>query len=73
MKYRMHIYPAMEDSAHGITFTFETAEQMIVAKECCANLLLFVQDELKVMKDYSNSFELEEIIDGEWEEYEGFE
>ena len=69
MKYRMTVNPALEHDHRDIVFHFETAEQMVVAKDVAASLLLFIQDDLKVMKDYSNSFELEELIDGEWEEW----
>lgn len=72
MKYRMTIHPAIEAGNHTVRFGFETAEQMIVAKDVVAGLLLFLQDTAGVMKDYSNAFFLEELVDGEWEEYEEF-
>lgn len=72
MKYRMTIHPALEAGNHTVKFGFETAEQMIVAKDVAAGLLLFLQDTAGVMKDYSNVFFLEELVDGEWEEYEEF-
>ena len=72
MKYRMTIYPALEAGNHTVKFGFETAEQMVVAKDVAAGLLLFLQDTAGVMRDYSNVFLLEEQIDGEWEEYEEF-
>ncbi len=75
MKYRMTVYPALEavtDGADNIVFCFETAEQMLVAKNVSANLLLFLQDDMKLMRDYSNIFALEELVDDEWEEYEEF-
>jgi hypothetical protein len=70
MKYRLIITPALELSTKNIVFQYKTAEQMIVAKDTAASLLLFVQDEIKAMKDYSNMFVMEEFIDDEWEEYE---
>jgi len=72
MKYRMTIYPALEAGNHTVEFGFETADQMLVAKDVAAGLLLFLQDTAGVMKDYSNLFILEECIDGEWEEYDEF-
>ena len=72
MRYRLTIFPALEMTGKDKVFYYETAEQMIVAKDTCASLLLFIQDDLKAMPDYSNSFEIEELIDGEWEEYEDF-
>lgn len=72
MNYRMTIHPALEAGNHTVKFGFETAEQMIAAKDVAAGLLLFLQDTAGVMKDYSNVFFLEEKINGEWEEYEEF-
>ena len=72
MKYRMTIHPALEAGDYIVKFGFETAEQMVVAKDVAAGLLLFLQDTAGVMKDYSNVFFLEELVDGEWEEYEEF-
>lgn len=72
MKYRLTVSPALERSSRGIQFKYEAAEQMVVAKDTAARILLFIQDELKVMEDYSNMFEMEEFIDGSWEEYEEF-
>ena len=72
MNYRMTIYPAIEAGDQSISFGFETAEQMVVAQDTTAGLLLFMQDQAKVMDDYSNAFLLEERINGEWEEYEEF-
>jgi hypothetical protein len=72
MDYKMTVHPALEAGNHTVEFLFETAEQMIVSKDCAGKLLLFLQDEAKVMKDYSNVFFLEEMIDGKWGEYEEF-
>lgn len=72
MKYRLTIFPALEMTGRGKSFIYETEEQMVVAKDTAATLLLFIQDDLKAMPDYSNSFEMEELIDGEWQEYEEF-
>jgi len=68
MKYRMTIYPAMEETNKSKIFLFEAIEQMIVAKDTAADLLLFLQDEIGVMPDYSNCFLLEEKVEGAWEE-----
>jgi len=72
MNYKMTVYPAIEAGNQSIDFAFETAEQMVVAKDTAAGLLLFIQDQAKVMDDYSNMFFLEEQVDGEWIEYEEF-
>lgn len=72
MKYRLTIYPALEcDNNQPFEMIFETAAQMIVAKECAASLLLFLQDKICVMPDYSNAFVMEvRDSDGEWMEYD---
>ena len=72
MKYNLTIYPAVEAGNPSIRFPFETVEQMVVAKTACADLLIFMQDQAKVMDDYSNIFLMEEKVNGEWEEYEEF-
>lgn len=72
MNYKLTIYPALEMTEREKSFRYETAEQMTVAKDTAASLLIFIQDELKAMPDYSNMFVMEEYIDGEWEEYEEF-
>ncbi len=72
MNYRMTVYPAVEAGNPSKKFGFETAEQMVVAKDTAVGLLLFMQDQAKVMEGYSNMFVLEEMVNGEWEEYEEF-
>jgi hypothetical protein len=47
---------------------FETKQELLVAKNSCADLLIFLQDQLRAMDDESNMFICEEFIDGEWEE-----
>lgn len=72
MNFKMTIYPAIEAGNQSIEFLYETAEQMVMAKDTAARLLLFMQDQAKVMEDYSNLFLLEEKAGNEWEEYEEF-
>ncbi len=72
MKYRMTIIPALGAGNFEVKFGFETAEQMLVSQEVAAGLLLYLQDNAKLMRDYSNCFLLEELVDGEWREYEDF-
>ena len=71
MDYKMEVFPALEAGNPRIRFLFETAEQMVAAKDTAADLLLFLQDQAKVMPDYSNMFVLEEKQDGEWVEFGG--
>ena len=72
MNYKMTIFPAIEAGNPSITFPFETAEQMVVSRYTASALLLFMQDQAKVMEDYSNIFLMEEKVDNEWQEYEEF-
>jgi len=64
----MTITPALEKTIKSKVFYYETYEQMIVAKDTAADLLLFLQDDLSIMTDYSNDFYLQELIGGEWED-----
>ena len=47
---------------------FDTELELLAAAECCAKLLIFIQDEKKAMEDYSNIFIKEQLINGNWEE-----
>lgn len=70
-KFRLSICPAFEkDSSAVIEFSFKTKAELTAASNCAADLLLFLQDNLQVMEDYSNCFDRQELIDGEWEETE---
>lgn len=66
MKYKMSITPAIEKTGKSKVFHYETYEQMIAAKDTASDLLLFIQDDISVMTDFSNDFHLQELIDGEW-------
>ena len=73
-KFKLIVYPALEldirTKGFSKEFEFESAEQMVVAMNTAADLLLFLQTEPEVMQDYSNAFAMFEFIDGAWEEYE---
>ena len=73
-KFKLTIWPALELDCVDFSksFLFESAEQMVVAMNTAAHLLLFIQTDPEVMKDYSNAFFMQEFIDGAWEEYEEF-
>ena len=69
MKYRLTICPAFEKDSSAIKeFKFETKAEMFAAGNCAADLLLFLQDNLGVMVDYSNSFDYQKLINDEWKE-----
>ena len=70
MKYRMSAFPAMEKTNESKGFLFKTREEMIAARDTSADLLLFLQDDPRVMQDYSNMFFLEEMVGDVWEEYD---
>lgn len=72
MKYRLLIMPALEHGNDSMEIKFETAEQVVAAKNACADLLLFMQNKMKIMPDFSNSIDMEVFIDGDWEEYKEF-
>jgi len=65
-KYRLIVYPALDLANKSMQLEFKTKEEAVASSDSCANLLLFIQDDLKAMKDYSNSFYLEVFEDGEW-------
>lgn len=69
--FRVVAFPCLEkEDRPSKTFTFDSKEEMTAAANAMADLLLFLQDEVKIMYDYSNSFICEQLIDGEWETVE---
>jgi len=70
MNYKLTILPAIEVGHKYMELLFETSAEMVASSNACADLLLFLQDKLKVMPDHSNIFTMEELVDGEWLEYE---
>lgn len=47
---------------------FLTLDQAKTAESACADLLLFMQDEMRIMRDSSNLFVICQRVDGEWVE-----
>ena len=69
LNYKLTIYPTLDLNSNSYKeLLFNTSAEMTAAKNACADLLLFLQDEITVMKDYSNMFIEEQLVDGEWEE-----
>ncbi len=66
MNFKLTISPAIEAGNPFIQFMFESKLEAEAASNTCADLLLFMQDKAGVMDDYSNSFVVEQKIDGEW-------
>lgn len=70
MNYKLTITPAVEyPGLDRIEFKYSSAESMLAAKNTSADLLLFLHN-IMVMPDYSNIFVTEELIDGEWVDFE---
>lgn len=70
--YKLQIYPDLTyaNRNKSISMLFTSIEELNAAETMAANLLLFLQDDIKVMRDSSNVFLCEELICGEWEEME---
>jgi len=69
LNYKLTIYPAFDlDMTACKEMQFNTRSEIKAARNACADLLLFLQDDITVMKDYSNMFVEEQLVDGEWEE-----
>jgi len=70
MKFKLTVYPALEVKDLWTTFKFETLEEMEAAAYGMSMLLIFIQDQAKLMDDYSNMFIREQFQNGEWVEIE---
>ncbi len=71
VRYNLTVTPAIEETTRHINFEFESRSELKAAMNTVADLLLFLQDDLKVMKDYSNCLTTEQKINnGPWEEIE---
>ena len=68
MKYKLTIFPALEAGPFKTFHLFETLEEMHAAANTTADTLLFLQDQAKLMDDYSNLFVKEEKIGLDWVE-----
>ena len=69
LKYKLTIHPDIGHSINSFdTFKYETKSELTASINTVAQLLLFMQDKLKIMPNSSNMFISEELINGEWEE-----
>ena len=69
LNFSLRITPAIEQGGGYKEFLFDSLKELNAAKDTCADMLLFMQDRLKIMDDYSNSFVSEQrISDSEWVE-----
>ena len=69
-QYRATVYPAMEQTNKAKVFLYKTDIEMNAAIDSMTDLMLFLQDDIKVISDYSNCFLKERFTDGEWVELE---
>ena len=68
-KYRLTVIPCVEKEGNtGKIFIYKSRAEMNAAANSMADLLLFLQDEIKVMYDYSNMFIREKKENNEWVE-----
>ena len=69
MKYRVRAWPAIEATAKEKTIECKTKKDAVIVQNAIADILLFLQDDIKVMHDYSNSIIIERVSScGTWEE-----
>ena len=67
--YKVIIHPDCDMHVNSfVEMDFSTLDQARAAENACADLLLFLQDEIKVMPDRSNLFVVLMRVDGEWGE-----
>jgi hypothetical protein len=73
-QFKLSICPAVERSFDFIDFIFDTEIELHAAADTAARLLLYLQDDLRVMPDLSNMFEkFKKDPGGEWEELDEVE
>ncbi len=77
MKYKrlsLKVYPAFDLTMTDFReFFFDSASDLLIAKNSIADILLYLQDDLNVMKDYSNFFSISVLPmheNSEWKEIE---
>ena len=55
--YKLQIYPDLDNNEdHSILMLFTSIEELNAAENMASNLLLYLQDDLRVMKDSTNMF-----------------
>ena len=70
--YRLTVNPALELGDNTISRTFASLEELQAAEEFMSVMLIFLQDDINAMPDYSNYFLAEGWVDNDWsliEEY----
>lgn len=64
MKYKLTILSSTPTASRE--WSFESRLELDAARKSCADLLLFLQDEAKLMQDNSNVFLIAEIYNDGW-------
>jgi hypothetical protein len=68
LNFRFKMYPDIDNSkASYKVFYFETKEELTASIKTSLDLLLFIQDNMKIMKELSNMFISEQKINDDWE------
>jgi len=71
MQYKLTILPGLEASQEFIDRFYDTIEEAVSAQNAVADTLLFLQDDIMVMEDFSNSIHISQLdSDGDWVEIE---
>jgi len=67
-KYKLSISPALEVNTASRVFKFNTLCELIAARQTAADILLFIQCDLKAMDPFSNCF-ISERWDDDYQEW----
>lgn len=70
MNFRVIFFPSIEASAKPFTQKFLTLAQAQAAFDAVANFTLHLHS-VSLMRDYSNTGAIEQLVNGEWADVEG--
>lgn len=66
-EWKLIIHPCICLHPHRFReYEFSTYAEALAAHDTCANMLIFIQDEIGVMADSMNLFVVCKFVDGEW-------
>ena len=66
-EWRLIIYPcACRYPNKFKEYEFATYAEALAAHDTCADMLIFIQDEIEMMPDSMNLFVICKLVDGEW-------
>ena len=72
-QFKLIVNPAMSESDKTIEYEFKTQAELNASRNSLADMLLFLQDEIAIMPDYSNYFIEQRLIDGFWIDVDEFD